>query len=164
MPSYSDYEYDFNDNDYDSDFTNDSLEEEYDDYGDTDEDVYEDPEDLFYKDDEQTYTQWVFLSVGDTKLRVFNTGAIQYPDSIFNVTYGTPVPGTPYRTVCIKVAPNDYQNFYVHQLVWNAFHGKVPNGWVVGHKDRTTDFDSSYCYNNHIDNLDIYMDIVSEMV
>ena len=170
MPSYDDYyyhyDYHYDDYDYDSDITNESQEDEYEDPGDTynEDDVYEDPEDLLYKNEEQVPTDSTFLTIGETKLRVFNTGAIQYPDSIFNVTYGTPIPGTPYRSVCIKMGPNDYQNIYIHQLIWKAFHGTPPEGWVVGHKNKETDFDSNYCYNNHIDNLDIYMDIVSEMV
>lgn len=163
MPSYSDAEdYYLYDSDYDSEDTWDSQ-EEYEDEEPTIEEGWEDPEDLIYKDPDQMPTESKVLTIGEQTIRVFNTGAVQYPNSIFHVTYGTPVIGTPYRSVPIKMGPNDHRNIYVHELVWRAFHGHVPNGWRVGHIDRYSDFDSSYCYNNHLTNLDIYLETVHYM-
>lgn len=167
MPSQNEYDdyysHLMDDYDYDSDNTNNDSDDEYDQEGYYDEN-YEDPEDLIYKDDDQVITQSTFLKIGETKLRVFNTGAIQYPDSIFNVTYGDHVLGTSYRSVRVKVSHNNYKNYYIHDLVWAAFNGDVPSGWEIGHVDRTTSFDSNYCYSNHLNNLDIYMNCVSEYI
>jgi hypothetical protein len=168
MPSQNEYDdyysHPMDEFDYDSDYTNqENYEDDYDEEGTYDE-AYEDPEDLIYKDEDQVKTQWTFLTIGETKLRVFNTGAIQYPDSIFNVTYGDQVLGTSYRSVRVKVSKNTYKNFYIHDIVWAAFYGDLPSGWDIGHVDRSTSFDSNYCYSNHLNNLDIYMNCVSEYI
>ena len=160
MPSYSDAEdYYLYDSEYDSEDTWDSQ-DDYEDEEPTMEEGWEDPEDLMYKDPDQVPTQSKLLTIGEQSLRVFNTGAIQYSESIFDVTYGTPVLGTSYRSVPIKMGPNDYKNIYIHELVWRAFYGSVPEGWRVGHVDKSTHFDSNYCYDNHLNNLDIYIETI----
>ena len=166
MTRLSDYEdyYGQDGDDYDSDYSysNEENDEEGAYEAEFDPSSYEDPDDLIYKDEDQKAFEWKSLTLGETTLNVSNSGAIQYPDSIFNITYGNPVPGTPYRCVAIKMDKNLYRNYYIHDLVWMAFHGDIPNGWEVGHKTRVyddTQFNSYY--KNDLENLDIYMNIVS---
>lgn len=166
MTRLSDYEeyYGQDGDDYDSDYSYSNEETDDDGQFDTDNDLstYEDPDDLIYKDEDQVPFQWKPLTIGDTIINVSNTGAIQYPDSIFHITYGNPVPGTPYRCIAIKLDKNHYRNYYVHDLVWMAFNGDIPNGWEVGHKNRIYDESlfNNY-YKNDLEHLDIYMNIVS---
>jgi hypothetical protein len=44
--------------------------------------------------------------------------------------------GTHLRTVRIKIEPGDFHNFFVHELVWQAFNGDIPDGWEVRHEKR----------------------------
>ena len=166
MTRLSEYEeyYGLDGYDYDSDYTNSNDETE--DEGlyepEFNPESYEDPDDIIYKNKTQIQFQWKSITIGDTTLQVSNTGAIQYPDSIFHITYGNPVPGTPYRCIAIKIAANHYRNYYIHDLVWIAFYGDIPNGWEVGHKERICD-DTQFndCYKNDLEYLDIYTNIVS---
>lgn len=166
MTRLSDYEdyYGHDGDDYDSDYTY-SDENENDDglyEPEFNPESYEDPDDLIYKDETLVRFEWKPLTIGETTLQVSNTGAIQYPDSIFNITYGNPVSGTPYRCVAIKVAKNHYRNYYIHDLVWMAFNGDIPNGWEVGHKERIHDETQfNHYYKNDLEYLDIYTNIVS---
>jgi len=160
MPCRSDDEYDYY-NDYYSDPSNDDsadddnndLDDDYDD----DNTTHEDPDDILYKDDNYVSTQWKSLMFNDVDLFVSNKGAIQFPDSIFHITYGDEVPGTPYRSIRIEISENVYRNYYVHEIVWVAFHDNIPIGWEVGHKDRTEGL-----YNNELSNLEIYKSYVEK--
>ena len=165
MTRLSDYEDYYGDNaeEYDSEYySNDETDEELPYELENNLDFYEDPDDLLYKVDDQVVFEWKYLTIGETTIKVSNTGAIQYPNSIFETTYGNPVPGTPYRCVAIKVQSDTYRNYYVHDLVWMAFNGDIPNGWEVGHKDRIYDKTLIHkYYKNDLEYLDIYMNIVS---
>uniref|UniRef100_A0A6C0CRV8 HNH nuclease domain-containing protein n=1 Tax=viral metagenome TaxID=1070528 RepID=A0A6C0CRV8_9ZZZZ len=150
--------------DYDSDHTysNDENDEDFIYDAEFNIDSYEDPDDIIYKDETQSRFEWRSITIGDTTLQISNTGAIQYPNSIFNITYGNPVPGTPYRCIAVKFNQNDYRNYYIHDLVWMAFYGDIPNGWEVGHKELIYD-DTQFnnYYKNDLEYLDIYTNIVS---
>jgi len=130
-----------------------------DEYGNDDGEYNEDYDDIIYRDNDIVPVRWDTLALGDTTVKVFNTGAIQYPDSIFNVTYGTNVPGTAYSSVAIRLEKDTYDNFYMHEIVWMSFRGNIPPGWTVGHKCLDINPDTK-CYDNSLENLDIYINTV----
>ena len=162
MPQYEDYDdiLQATANDGSDQSVIESSDGDYDDeYGNDDGEYNEDYDDIIYRDNDIVPMRWASLVIGETELKVFNTGAIQYPDSIFNVTYGTNVPGTAYRSVAIRLEQDVYDNFYMHEIVWMAFHGNIPPGWVVGHKCLEINPDTK-CYDNALENLDIYFNTV----
>ena len=86
---------------------------------------------------------WRPLEVHGITLLVSSTGAIRLSNAPFwNVHYGVVVPGTPYRSVVLQVDVEDEEDgtqgessyHYMHELVWQAFEGHIPEGWFVGHK------------------------------
>lgn len=159
MPSYSDNEFVYDDDDYYTDDSNayDSCEEDSTSQPDDFDQPYEDPDDMIYKDEDQVPTQWAELHFNKKTIRVSNKGYVKCSESLFDSTQGTPVAGTPYRMVRVEIDTNVYRNYYVHELVWVAFNGDVPYGWEVGHKVREEDI-----YNNELSNLDIYMTVVDK--
>lgn len=80
---------------------------------------------------------WRPLEVHGITLLVASTGAIRLSNAPFwNVHYGVVVPGTPYRSVVLQVDVEEGESsyHYMHELVWQAFEGPIPEGWFVGHK------------------------------
>lgn len=55
-------------------------------------------------------------------------------------------PSTKYPHVSLSNENVKAKHFYVHQLVWTAFNGEIPNGFIVCHRDGNTE-------NNSLDNL-----------
>lgn len=114
-----------------------------------------DIDNIFNEDDIQ-YTQWKKLQISDTTIYVSNKGDIKLKDGIFNITKGVNIEGTPYRYVCIPINNyGDFANYYVHELVWVAFNGDIPDDWNVGHIDR-----DNKIYDNNLSNLNIFRRIV----
>lgn len=108
-------------------------------------------------DDTIVYTQWKLINFGDVNIRVSNTGKVQYTDlSMFMITSGFKEEGTPYRYVFIKMPNGEVNKFYVHDLIWRAFHEEDPSpGWEVRHINETP-MDEENCYLNEVRYLDIY--------
>lgn len=106
-------------------------------------------------DDTIVYTEWRLIKIGDTTLRLSNTGKVQYTDiSIFHITKGVKEPGTPYRYVLIE-----NKKYYLHQLIWQAFYREeVPPGYEVRHDNAP--FDEEGCYSNELRYLDIFEDTI----
>lgn len=154
-----DYYHHGNDWEYYSDEENISNEEEDDEDNfseETDPDIPIYDEEI--RDETIVYTDWRTIKLGQTQLRVSNTGKVQYPDiSIFMITNGLKEHGTPYRFVNVELYKGDEpQKYYVHDLVWRAFHEEDPaRGFKVGHHNNTP-FDDENCYSNELQYLDIY--------
>jgi len=159
MPSYSDIEYAYDDDDYYTDDSNayDSHDEDESSQPDDFDQPYEDPDDLIYKDEDFVPTQWTTLYFNKGSIRVSNKGHVNCSNSVFESTEGIHVSGTPYRMVRVEIDDNIYRNYYIHELVWVAFNDDVPYGWEVGHKVREGDI-----YSNELSNLDIYKTVVDK--
>lgn len=142
--------------DYDVCYSDNSQEEDDDEY-------YEEDEEEEYEnlvDDNYEYdpipprAEWRDVRIGRSTFKVSSEGKVMF--GTFNVTYGFREAGLPYRFVSIEFAPHDYRRYYVHDLVWRAFNGQgVPHGWEVRHLDYTPT-DSSGCYYNNVEYLDVY--------
>ena len=101
---------------------------------------------------------WAPLQVGECRMYVSSLGAIQLLDAPFqSVDYGISLAGTPNRTVRIEVSDGDFRNFMVHELVWQAFNGDIPDGWEVRHKTSALQDMTAACEaSNALDDIDIY--------
>lgn len=113
------------------------LEDEYYD------DAYEDDDDVIdddYGEPEYEHSQeenvgnlrplqTVLVKIHDILLSVSNTGIIhKQGEEVFLGTRGYRLEGTPYRTY-----PIAGRVYFVHDIVWRAFHGEPPQGWEVRH-------------------------------
>jgi hypothetical protein len=117
-----------------------------------DEDFYleQDRDDIFYEEDINP-TRWNKIKIANNTIYVSNKGEVKFSDSIFNCSKGIHIEGTPYRSICIPLSNYDTEIYYIHELVWVAFNDDIPEGWFVGHKDK-----SSAIYDNSLFNLDLY--------
>lgn len=102
------------------------------------------------------------LKLGNAILHVFSNGAI-CTDSIGNTSRGFALAGTPYRTYTVEYGPHDFRTYYVHELVWRAFRGNLPEGWEVRHKSDYTIF-AHKTYSNALHHLDMYPTLVTKLI
>lgn len=98
--------------------------------------------------------EWKLVKVGETVLHVSSSGKVRPYKSLYMSCDGYPVPGTPYRSYPIEHAGGEIKHIYMHNLVWYAFHGQVPAGWVVRHTIQHTRVPRRY-YSNALANLTI---------
>lgn len=112
--------------------------------------------------DIHTPTLWNQLQIGETLLYVSNTGYLRRAkDPFYCITRGVPLTGTPYSYVMIETESHQSSMFFVHHLVWKAFHGDVPPGWEVRHKPHVPhEFHREYP--NDLSLLDIYPSLLSD--
>jgi hypothetical protein len=81
---------------------------------------------------------WKLVRIGASDLHVSSTGKIKPYRSLYMADAGLPVPGTPFRTYPIDTPDGEIKHTYVHEIVWYAFHGPIPDGWVVRHTAEVT--------------------------
>lgn len=91
---------------------------------------------------------WKRLRVHDALLYISNEGRIREAHDSLS-TEGLCLPGTPFRTYAVE----DHE-YYVHDLVWRAFHGDPPPGWEVRHRANAVHGRSKYP--NALAALDIF--------
>lgn len=125
-------------------------------------DGYVYPDNISYDDVKIRPVLMKRLKIGDAILHVFSNGAIR-GDHFADTSYGMLLPGTPYRTYTVECHPNDYKTFFVHELVWQAFHGSPPNGWEVRHKPEYTMF-ARKMYSNALHHLTTFPTIVTKRI
>ena len=123
--------------------------------------IDEDPQDdspAYYDEDIRDESivplTWETMTFGDEEYLVSNEGHLRKAhQSIFDVSYGYRVEGTPYRAHMVRAADSKMYNIYIHDIVWRAFNGDVPYGYAVRHIDLTQNDQNCYC--NNLDNLHI---------
>lgn len=103
--------------------------------------------------------EWKLVKIGETVLHVSSFGKIKPYQSLFIAQDGFAVAGTPYRSYPITFDGGVVKHMYVHEIVWKAFKGHVPDGWEVRHTIDYTKFGRKM-YSNAIWNLAIYPKIV----
>jgi hypothetical protein len=151
MPSYYDDDWDK----YDvGEFTGD----------DTDEDFPEDDESYFSEIQEEHQedvfgipvipSKWKRVCMGGQHFQVSNKGHIMKPDTYFEVHKGVEESGSPYRTFTFVTTDGTPRTYYMHDIVWRAFHGEPPTGWEVQHKVAET-MKRKRHYSNALHNLTI---------
>ena len=82
--------------------------------------------------------RWKQLKIGDAILDVSSDGQIKPRNALFRLgeplaTPGVSLLGTPYRTYTVEVEQGSYRTYYVHDLVYHAFNGPLPEGYEVRH-------------------------------
>jgi hypothetical protein len=137
----------------DDDFGNGYLDDDVDIGGDFLDDYWCNNE---YTEYDDTGVHWERLSLGKTTLHVCSTGVVRREgDPFWCVTKGVPLTGTPYSYVMVETEPHVHRRFFLHHLVWKAFHGDVPPQWEVRHKS-TVPMEYTREYPNDLSLLDIY--------
>ena len=105
-------------------------------------------------------TLWKNLKLGKTIIQVSSMGVVKRHDSLFeHSTKGNILEGTPYRTYSLEYETGDIRQYLVHELVWLAFKGPVPQGWVVRHRHSYT-MHARKSYSNALHHLDAVLDTV----
>jgi len=133
---------------YDSDYDNSvNSEEEQQIYDEIQEETY------FYehRDDEEVYVkedpflkslienpihppiEHEILKIGNTTLEVLSNGKIKKAGTLDLPTIGDSYSGTPYMTYNVEIEPGYIKKFFVHDIVWRAFCGKIPADKEVRH-------------------------------
>lgn len=134
----------------------------------TDEEYYSDPDTDYQSEDnydggeysssnEIRYLRpvsWKKVKLGQTILEISDEGAIKPSSSMFQTTKGYPYLGTPYRTFTVQLERGEHKEYFVHDLVWRAFHGEPPEGWEVRHTYEEACRRRKY-YSNSLRNLTI---------
>lgn len=125
------------------------------------------------EEDEIQEVIWKVLRLGEARISVSSLGAVRASPLSLNappipfqkMDYGIPYPGTAMRTVRLEVAAGQFYNFFVHELVWQAFNGDIPYGWEVRHKSQALQDTHPACQeaSNAIDDIDIYPIIVTRI-
>lgn len=93
---------------------------------------------------------WRSVKIGDAFLCISSDGYVKKAGVFEPATEGLPHQGTPYRVYIVEVSPGNMQQYFVHDLVYAAFHGAPPPDHEVVH--RTTGSRASY-YKNTVSNL-----------
>jgi len=92
--------------------------------------------------------RWTHLRLGETIIEVSTEGQVKAPGLFQPASNGLPYAGTPYRVFGVEHSQGDYQQYFIHDLVYQAFLGVPPPGWDVRH--RTVNYS-----NNALSNLTI---------
>lgn len=133
---------------------------DFDKYFDSDSDVAEDTcSQLVYPygfGSTTTPVQWRLLKIGESVLHVSSEGKIKPYKSMDVANEGFLLHGTPYRTYPVE---HPTRHMYVHDLVWQAFHGAIPDGWEVRHTDDHTRTPKK-TYSNALRHITIYPRVV----
>jgi len=138
------------------------LSSEYD-FTDDEIDIFENDLHIPFETRNPTPIRWVTINLHSIKLDVSNMGKIRSHKSLYDSTEGIPLHGTPYRIYQIQIDKDKYKNYYIHELIWQAFNGKPPDGWVIRHKCEYTSNKAKIRYNNKLANLTIVPNTMSEL-
>lgn len=75
--------------------------------------------------------RWKSIILDGISFEVSNTGKVKRNN---NISEGIQIHGTPYRFFQVEYERECFKNYYMHELVWTAFNGIPPTGWVIRHK------------------------------
>lgn len=111
--------------------------------------------------------RWAQVRIGEAVIDVSSEGFVK-PHGVESVlgeplaTPGIRLSGTPYRTFTVEITSREYKSYYVHDLVYHAFMGKPPDGYVVRHIPEYTT-KARTVYSNRLGCLTIAKKYVSEL-
>lgn len=83
--------------------------------------------------------KWALIKIGKSILEVSSIGTIKPYRSINNPTEGIVLKGTPYRYYRVEENEGEFKNYYVHEIVWQAFNGTPSDDYEIRHKPEYTD-------------------------
>jgi hypothetical protein len=143
---YNDYQ---DENDYDEYYSDAETER-----------IYSDNEDEINENEYNPYIgvrrrpniKWSLIKIGKAILEVSSIGTIKPYRSINNPTEGIILEGTPYRYYRVEENEGEYKNYYVHEIVWQAFNGTPADEYEIKHKPEYTD-NYRKIYSNRLHNI-----------
>jgi hypothetical protein len=105
--------------------------------------------------------RWTIIKIGRSILEVSTNGTIKPYRSLNIATEGTLLEGTPYRYYRVEESPNHYKNYFVHEIIWQAFYGTPSNEYRITHKPEYT---NTYrkVYSNKLHNITLVRNIEVE--
>lgn len=105
--------------------------------------------------------QWAKLKLGKTVLCVCSTGIVRRDkDPFYHVSSGVTLTGSPYRFIVVETDTNVFEKFFMHDIVWKAFHGNPPMHWEVRHKPWVP-MEHTRDYPNDLHCLEVYPKITA---
>ena len=149
----NDYDQENEDNDNDDISEDDRCKHYYQHYD------YDHDNDKLFDNNSIKTTEYAILNIGITNLVISNQGKIRNLDNVYSTSMGFTLIGTPYRTFPVKVEKNKIEEYFVHDLVWRAFHGDPPHGWEVRHAYVETKRGNEF-YNNALEFLELYLSLI----
>jgi hypothetical protein len=93
--------------------------------------------------------QWTLIKLGKNIFEISTIGTIKPYRSLDKSTEGKVLKGTPYRYYSIEDV-----NYYMHELVWQAFNGMPSEDYEIIHKPEYTE-KYRKIYSNKLHNLTI---------
>ena len=111
--------------------------------------------------------RWTEVKIGEAILDVSSEGKVKPHGHELVLgeplaTEGVRLPGTPFRTYTVEIERGSYKTYYMHDIVYQAFHGKPPPGYEVRHVAQHTMKPRS-TYSNRLGCLTIVPIITSEL-
>lgn len=105
--------------------------------------------------------RWMTITLHSMKFDISNTGKIKYQNG--DITEGIRLNGTPYSFFQIQYEKDKFKNYYMHELVWEAFNGMPPAGWTIRHKAEYTRKPRKV-YSNKLSNLTIVPNTITPLM
>ena len=137
-----DYDYD----EYYSDAETDKLN------SDTEEEEYESEYNPYIGIPRRPNIKWSLIKIGKAILEVSSIGTIKPYRSPDNATEGLELKGTPYRYYRVEEDVGEFKNYYVHEIVWQAFNGTPSDEYEIRHKPEYTNHYRK-TYSNRLHNI-----------
>jgi hypothetical protein len=108
--------------------------------------------------------RWTEVRIGTTILEVSSEGQIKPYNAQFRLgesltTLGTQLQGTPFRVYTIE-----NRNYFVHDIIFQAFYGQIPPGYAVRHLPAYVSARPRRVYSNRISCLTLCPLNVSPLV
>jgi hypothetical protein len=96
--------------------------------------------------------QWTLIKIGKSVLEVSSIGTIKPYRSLDISSEGTLLPGTPFRYYRIEEETGKFVNYFVHEIVWQAFNGYPTDDYEIRHKPEYT-AKHHLIYSNRLHNI-----------
>ena len=98
--------------------------------------------------------KWALIKIGKAILEVSSIGTIKPYRSLDNPSEGIHLKGTPYRYYRVEENNDEFKNYYVHEIVWQAFNGTPDDEYEIRHKPEYTE-QFRKIYSNRLHNITI---------
>jgi hypothetical protein len=98
--------------------------------------------------------KWELIKIGKSILEVSTNGTIKPYRSVDYASEGIVLQGTPYRYYRVETDIGKFVNYYVHEIVWQAFNGIPTNDYEIRHKPEYT-AKNHRIYSNRLHNITV---------
>jgi len=98
--------------------------------------------------------KWNLIKIGTSFLEVSTSGTIKPYRSLEHASEGTLLQGTPFRYYRVEIDIGKFINYYVHEIVWQAFNGTPTDDYEIRHKPEYT-AKNHRIYSNRLHNITV---------